>query len=104
SQQLALVNTLFRAIAGSLSRERILEVAVRRIREAFRYARVAILLPDAATGRPRPGAMSALDGTEGESALQGDVALFASAFAEAETSEESGRVAVPILAGDEVLA
>ena len=104
SQQLALVNTLLRAFAGSLSRERILEVAVRRIREAFRYVRVAILLPDAATGRPRPGALSARDGAEGEKALQADVALFASAFAEAETSEAAGRVAVPILAGDEVLA
>lgn len=104
SQQLALVNTLLRAFAGSLSRERILEVAVRRIREAFRYARVAILLPDAATGRPRPGAMSARDGAEGDKGLQTDVALFAGAFAEAETTEAAGRVAVPILAGDEVLA
>jgi signal transduction histidine kinase/DNA-binding response OmpR family regulator len=106
SQQLALVNTLFRAIAGSLSRERILEVAVRRIREAFRYPRVAIFLPDAATGRPRPGAMSAEAWSEGESGsgLQADAALFATAFAEAETSEGPGRVAVPILSGDEVLA
>ncbi|HVQ31483.1 MAG TPA: GAF domain-containing protein, partial [Vicinamibacteria bacterium] len=104
SQQLALVNTLFRAIAGSLSRERILEVAVRRIREAFRYARVTILLPDAATGRPRPGAMSAEDRAEGEPGLPADVALFATAFAEAETSQANGRAAVPILAADEVLA
>ena len=104
SQQLALVNTLLRAIAGSLSRERIFEVAVRRIREAFRYPRVVILLPDAATGRPRPGAMSAEDRAEGASGRQADEALFATAFAEAQTAEMPFRAAVPILAGDEVLA
>ena len=37
SEQLALVNTLLREIAGNLSRERILETAVRRIHEAFHY-------------------------------------------------------------------
>lgn len=103
-QQLALVNTLFRAIAGSLSRERILEVAVRRIREAFRYPRVAILLPDAATGQPRPGAVSAEAWPEGETGASADEALFAAAFAEAKTAETAGRVAVPILSGDEVVA
>jgi GAF domain-containing protein/anti-sigma regulatory factor (Ser/Thr protein kinase) len=103
-QQLALVNTLFRAIAGSLSRERILEVAVRRIREAFRYPRVTVLLPDAATGQPRPGAVSAEAWPEGEPGVSADAALFAAAFDEAETAEAAGRVAVPILSGDEVVA
>jgi signal transduction histidine kinase/DNA-binding response OmpR family regulator len=46
SDQLALVNTLLREIGGSLSRERILEAAVRRIHEAFRYPVVAISVPD----------------------------------------------------------
>jgi K+-sensing histidine kinase KdpD/DNA-binding response OmpR family regulator len=42
SEQLALVNALLREIAGNLSRERILETAVRRIHEAFRYPAVTI--------------------------------------------------------------
>jgi signal transduction histidine kinase/CheY-like chemotaxis protein len=46
SEQLALVNTLLREIGGSLSRERILNAAVRRIHEAFRYPVVAISTPD----------------------------------------------------------
>ena len=46
SEQLALVNTLLREISGSLSRERILETAVLRIHEAFRYPVVAISQPD----------------------------------------------------------
>jgi signal transduction histidine kinase/DNA-binding response OmpR family regulator len=45
SEQLALVNTLFREIAGSLSRERILETAARRIHEAFGYPLVVIGVP-----------------------------------------------------------
>ena len=103
-QQLALVNTLFRAIAGSLSRERILDGAVRRIREAFDYPRVAVLLPDATTGAPRPGALSADGLAEGEAIGQADGRLFAAAFADAETAAAGGRVAVPILSGDEVVA
>jgi signal transduction histidine kinase len=104
SQQLALVNTLFRAIAGSLSRERILEGAVRRIRESFNYPRVAILLPDPTTGQPRPGAVSADARGEAEAGAQSDASLFAEAFADAATAEAGGRVAVPILSGDEVAA
>lgn len=46
SEQLALVNTLLREIAGSLSRERIMETAVRRIHEAFNHPVVAISVPD----------------------------------------------------------
>ena len=46
SEQLALVNTLLREIGGTLSRERILDAAVRRIHEAFRYPVVAISTPD----------------------------------------------------------
>jgi signal transduction histidine kinase/DNA-binding response OmpR family regulator len=46
SEQLALVNTVLREMAGSLSRERILETAVRRIQEAFDYPVVAISVPD----------------------------------------------------------
>jgi signal transduction histidine kinase/DNA-binding response OmpR family regulator len=50
SEQLALVNTLMREIGGSLSRERILEAAVLRIHEAFRYPVVAISEPDFESG------------------------------------------------------
>ncbi|HEY5907602.1 MAG TPA: GAF domain-containing protein, partial [Vicinamibacteria bacterium] len=103
-QQLALVNTLFRAIAGSLSRERILEGAVKRIREAFQYPRVAVFLPDSATGRPRPAAVSADVLAEGEPVGKADESLFDAAFAEAEIAETGGRLAVPILSGDEVVA
>ncbi|HEV8253707.1 MAG TPA: GAF domain-containing protein [Vicinamibacteria bacterium] len=46
SEQLALVNALLREIAGNLSRERILETAVRRIHEAFRYPAVMIAVPE----------------------------------------------------------
>jgi signal transduction histidine kinase/CheY-like chemotaxis protein len=44
--QLALVNTLLREISGTLSRERIMETAVRRIQEAFDFPVVAISVPD----------------------------------------------------------
>jgi signal transduction histidine kinase/DNA-binding response OmpR family regulator len=46
SEQLELVNTLLREIAGSLSRERILDTAVRRIQEAFHFPVVCIGIPD----------------------------------------------------------
>jgi signal transduction histidine kinase len=103
SQQLALVNTLLRAIAGSLSRERILEVAVHKLREAFQYPRVAIFEADPA-GLPRLAAQSADAWPEPESALPVDAGLFGRAFSEARTVEDQGRVAVPILSGDEVVA
>jgi signal transduction histidine kinase len=47
SEQLALVNTLLREIAGSLSRERILDTAVKRIQEAFNFPVVCVGIPDA---------------------------------------------------------
>jgi signal transduction histidine kinase/DNA-binding response OmpR family regulator len=53
SEQLALVNTLFREIAGSLSRERILETAARRIHEAFGYPLVVIGVPVAGSDEIR---------------------------------------------------
>jgi len=49
SEQLALVNTLIREIAGNLSREAIMKTSVRRIHEAFRYPVVCIGVPDAAS-------------------------------------------------------
>jgi signal transduction histidine kinase/DNA-binding response OmpR family regulator len=53
SEQLALVNTLLREIAGNLSRERILETSVRRIQEAFRFSLVMIGIPDYEAGVER---------------------------------------------------
>jgi signal transduction histidine kinase/DNA-binding response OmpR family regulator len=47
SEQLALVNTLLREIAGSLSRDRILDTTVRRIQEAFNFPVVCVGIPDA---------------------------------------------------------
>jgi len=49
SEQLALVNTLIREIAGNLSREAIMKTSVRRIHEAFRYPVVCIGVPEAAS-------------------------------------------------------
>jgi signal transduction histidine kinase/DNA-binding response OmpR family regulator len=61
SEQLALVNTLLREIAGSLSRERILETAVRRIQEAFAYPVVAISEADYEAGTHRIVAVATRD-------------------------------------------
>ena len=53
SEQLALVNTLIREIAGNLSRERILETAAHRIHEAFAYPLVKIGAPFRDSGELR---------------------------------------------------
>jgi signal transduction histidine kinase len=65
---------------------------------------VAVFLPDSATGRPRPAAVSADVLAEGEPVGKADESLFDAAFAEAEIAETGGRLAVPILSGDEVVA
>jgi signal transduction histidine kinase/DNA-binding response OmpR family regulator len=116
SEQLALVNAVLRESAAMLSRERILETAVRRIREAFRPCLVAMLVPEdgffrvaAAEGRARDevwagGAMA--DGPAGRalrerhtvSAQEGD-AGFSPQAADARSA-----LAVPILSGDEIAA
>jgi len=61
SEQLALVNTLIREIAGNLSRERILETAVRRIQEAFRFPVVMIGIPDYETATEKTVAAAGPD-------------------------------------------
>lgn len=65
SEQLGLVNRVLREIASSLSPERVLETAVQRIQEAFRFPAVLAIVPDALSGLnrvacascdpPRPG-------------------------------------------------
>jgi signal transduction histidine kinase/DNA-binding response OmpR family regulator len=63
SDQLALVNTLIREIAGNLSRDRILETSVRRIQEAFRFPVVMIGVPDREAGLERTVAAAGPDPT-----------------------------------------
>jgi signal transduction histidine kinase len=50
SDQLALVNRVLREVAGSLSRERVLETATRAIQEAFCFPTVLLVVPDADAG------------------------------------------------------
>jgi signal transduction histidine kinase/DNA-binding response OmpR family regulator len=121
SEQLALVNTLLREIGGSLSRERILEAAVRRIHEAFRYPVVAISTPDyerrvyriVAVATPDPLAAEPrefpLDAgvtgrayREQRTMLVPDVMLDPDYIGLVGTSRSE--VAVPIFSGDEVAA
>jgi signal transduction histidine kinase/DNA-binding response OmpR family regulator len=117
SEQLALVNAMLRESASLLSRERILETAVRRIQEAFRPCLVAMLVPEseafrlaAAAGRAghdEGWAGSPLtEGPQGRAlrerttvvASEGDPG-FAPQFKEAKSA-----LAVPILSADEVAA
>jgi signal transduction histidine kinase/DNA-binding response OmpR family regulator len=58
SEQLALVNTLLREISGTLSRERIMDTAVRRIQEAFNHPVVAISVADHDAGEYRIAAVA----------------------------------------------
>lgn len=50
SDQLALVNAVIREIGGSLSKDRIVEAAVRRIHESFQLSLVMIAAPEADAG------------------------------------------------------
>lgn len=121
SEQLALVNTLLREIAGNLSRERILETACRRIHEAFHYPLVTIEEPDA-EGRTRrvvvaAGAESTLEAFKVQDVYSGVVGR---AFRERRTvlvtdvaedpdyiaavAQTRSEMSIPILAGGEVVA
>jgi signal transduction histidine kinase/DNA-binding response OmpR family regulator len=117
SEQLALVNAVLRESAALLSRERILETAVRRIQEAFRPCLVAMLVPEgevfrlaAAAGRSGKDAGWAgsplTEGPQGR-ALRERVTVVASegdpGFAP-QSQEAKSALAVPILSGDEVAA
>jgi signal transduction histidine kinase/DNA-binding response OmpR family regulator len=119
SEQLALVNTLIREIAGKLSRERILETAARRIHEAFEYPLVKIGVPDrisgelkvavAASREPRPeGWVGQPLGSIAEQAFrEGRTVLVSDDEAEpgAPRPHASGsQLAMPIRAGEDVLA
>jgi signal transduction histidine kinase len=116
SEQLALVNAVLRETAAMLSRERILEAAVRRIQEAFKPGLVAMLVPEqgvfravAAAGRSlregwTPGAVS--EGPAGVALGERRSALVSEgqpAFAPRLAGSRSA-LAVPILSGGEVAA
>jgi signal transduction histidine kinase/DNA-binding response OmpR family regulator len=117
SEQLALVNAVLRESAAMLSRERILEVAVRRIQEAFRPCLVAMLAPGdeffrvaAAAGRtPRDegwagGALGA--GPAGLALRERTTASAGEGDPGFSPQAEGARtaLAVPILSGGEVAA
>lgn len=121
SEQLALVNTLVREIAGNLSRERIMGTACRRIHESFRYPVVTIevLGPEpgqrrvaASAGRPpRPqgwGNRSAQAGIVGRAMTQQRTVLVPDVAEDPDyipaVPGTRSEVAIPILAGDEVVA
>jgi signal transduction histidine kinase/CheY-like chemotaxis protein len=121
SEQLALVNTLLREIAGILSRERIFQTAARRIQEAFRYPVVMIGCPDVAAGIHRIAAVVGREsGPQGWASFPISAGITGRAMRERRTmlvpdvsvdpdyvkvvSETRSEVAVPILSGDEVVA
>jgi signal transduction histidine kinase/DNA-binding response OmpR family regulator len=108
SEQLAFVNALIREIAGNLSRERILEAAVRRIQE-FRYRYVVIVTcrePGA------PGRIAAQAGVPSQGEARSDP--FPQAIIDRAARERatvlvteplpggSRQAAIPILAGGDV--
>lgn len=121
SEQLALVNTLLREIGGSLSRERILNAAVQRIHEAFRYPVVAISTPDyerrtyrlVAVAWPDPLADEPREfpldaGVTGRAYREQRTVLVPDVSLDADyiglVSSSRSEVAVPIFSGDEVAA
>jgi signal transduction histidine kinase/DNA-binding response OmpR family regulator len=121
SEQLALVNALIREIAGNLSRDRILEIAVRRIHESFQYPAVMIVVPDAESGLsqvaaaasrdPRPQGWGAYPVTAGITgrAMREKRTMIVSDVAEDPDAIRilpgtRSEVAVPILSGGEVVA
>jgi signal transduction histidine kinase len=115
SEQLALVNAVLRETAAILSRERILDAAVRRIHEHFRPTLVAMLVPEQDVFRVAAAAGAASDGWTGGAVGEGGAAV---ALRERRTvlagEGEPGfaprlpasrcAVAVPILCGGEVAA
>jgi signal transduction histidine kinase/DNA-binding response OmpR family regulator len=121
SEQLALVNSLLREMAGSLLPERILQTAADRIREAFRYHAVLMGVPDADTGLLHIAAASAQDmPAEGWASQPKDVGLLGRALRERRTLHvpdvatepeyvrrllgTRSQLVVPVVAGDEAVA
>lgn len=120
SEQLALVNSLLREMAGSLSRGRILQTAVARIREALPASAVLIGLVDPESGQIEIAAAAAdAVPAEGWASQPREAGLFGRALRERRSQAVSDlarepshvrRVAgtrsllvVPILSGDEAI-
>jgi signal transduction histidine kinase/DNA-binding response OmpR family regulator len=120
-EQLALVNALIREIAGNLSRERILDTAVRRIQQAFHYHVVMIGVPDHEAGMHRVAAAAAeslpaerwgnyplLAGVSGRAIREKRTMLVSDVLQDPDyiplVPATRSEVAVPILSGDEVVA
>lgn len=121
SDQLALVNTLVREIAGNLSRERILETSVRRIQEAFRFPVVMIGVPDREAGLERTVAAAGPDptllvreayplfeGITGRALRQKRTIIVPNVADDPDyvriVATTRSEVAIPIVSGDEVVA
>jgi signal transduction histidine kinase/DNA-binding response OmpR family regulator len=121
SEQLALVNSVVREIAGNLSRERILETAVRRLRAALRCPAVVVAVADLEADLVRVAAAD-VDaapaggfgpyprerGVLGRALRERRTILVADVAEEAEPMRHSpsarAQAAVPILSGDEAVA
>jgi signal transduction histidine kinase/DNA-binding response OmpR family regulator len=121
SEQLAFVNALLREIAGNLSRERILETAVRRIHDVFHYPVVSVMVPEQESGLFRVAAVASRDrrpegwasyplsdGVSGKVLRERRTVLVPDATQDAGydpwmTTTRSG-VCVPILSGEDVVA
>jgi signal transduction histidine kinase len=120
-EQLALVNALMREIAGKLSRDRILDTAVRRIQEAFHYQAVMIGVPDYEAGVHRLAAAAAPTlpaqrassypihaGVAGRAIREKRTVLVPDVLQDPDyiplVPATRSEVAVPILSGDEVIA
>jgi signal transduction histidine kinase/DNA-binding response OmpR family regulator len=117
SEQLALVNAVLRESAALLSRERILEAAVRRIQEAFRPCLVAMLVPEGevfrlASAAGRSGQDEGWAGAPLAEGPQGRALRERSTVVASEgdpgfapqSKEARSALAVPILSADEVVA
>lgn len=121
SEQLALVNALLREISGTLSRERILETAVRRIQEAFHHPVVAISVADHDAGTHTIVAVASRERLrDGERSFPLYSGVAGRAYREKRTvhvddvtcdpdyialaPSTCSEVAIPILSGDDVAA
>lgn len=121
SEQLALVNTLIREIAGNLSREAIMKTSVRRIHEAFRYPVVCIGVPEpagdrhvivaAASREPRAqegGAEPLRGGVSGRAILEKRTVLVPDVAEDPDYlplfPSTRSMVSIPIFSGEEVVA
>jgi signal transduction histidine kinase len=120
-EQLALVNALIREIAGNLSRDRILDTAVRRIQQAFHHQAVMVAVPDYEAGVHRLAAAASPTlpvqrsasypieaGIAGRAIREKRTVLVPDVLQDPDyiplVPATRSEVAIPILSGDEVVA